>query len=83
VELKLSEQKESRRVSHVARNPEAAGAKGDRLALCGRIVLARELTAQPAPKNCCAKCRQAWLTSNGPWGRNTLQFAKTSASGAG
>ena len=80
----MSEQKEVRRVSHVARNPEAVGAKGGRLALCGRIVLARELTAEPAAETCCAKCRKAWLTSNGPWGRNnTLQYAKTSASGAG
>ena len=57
----LSEQEEQRRVSHVARNPEAVGAKGDRLTLCGRFVLARTLTAQPSAGNCCAKCRKAWL----------------------
>jgi hypothetical protein len=57
----LSEQEKQRHVSHVARNPEAVGAKRDRLALCGRVVPARALTVQPSAENCCAKCRKAWL----------------------
>jgi hypothetical protein len=58
---KLSEQEEQRHVSHVARNPEAVGAKRDRLALCGRVIPARALTVQASAENCCAKCRKAWL----------------------
>jgi hypothetical protein len=57
----MPEPDKRRRISHVARNPEAVGAKGDRLALCGRVVPARGLTAQPAVADCCAQCRKAWL----------------------
>jgi hypothetical protein len=55
-------QQEARRVSHIARNPNAVGAKGDRMSLCGRIVSARELSASPAVAGCCAQCQKAWLT---------------------
>jgi hypothetical protein len=65
---KLPEREKQRRVSHVARNPEAVGAKGDRLSLCGRVVPVRALTAQPSADTCCDKCRKAWLKHVGPGG---------------
>ena len=56
----MSETQQRKSVSHVARNPVAVGAKGIRLALCGRFVPAEGLTAEPSDPDGCVKCRKAW-----------------------
>jgi len=59
---KLPQSEERQRVTHIARNAEAVGSSGARLALCGRVVPAQTLVIQPATAECCVQCRKAWLS---------------------
>jgi hypothetical protein len=56
------EPEERRRVSHVARNPQAVAREGRSAGIMRALVPARDLTAQPAVAGCCARRRKAWLT---------------------